>query len=201
MKKLILVILCMLVGFLTVPAAAEPIHDTFWATIDPGGGVVGGGSGFNDGEWYFYENTNWWNEWFYSAPYDPTRWKEIDVYVTLMPTGPGSWADVAVNWSSKLYPDGTGQPPLPYLFEGNPELEAECIVRELVFEGEVLGPIIIELGYPIIIPDYNPEWVSIDIRGANIMVYGLIIHECIPEPGTICLLSLGALALLRKRRA
>ncbi len=46
----------------------------------------------------------------------------------------------------------------------------------------------------------NPPWETIGIEG-DILVDQLAINtECIPEPATICLLGLGALALLRKRR-
>jgi len=48
-------------------------------------------------------------------------------------------------------------------------------------------------------PNPAEEWIA--IKG-NILVDGLVITTtCIPEPATIALLGLGALALLRKRKA
>ena len=53
------------------------------------------------------------------------------------------------------------------------------------------------------VPYYNPEWVSIDVMGnaeGSFLFNGTITHECIPEPATVALLSIGALALLQRRR-
>lgn len=197
-KKLILVSLCVLVASLAVPAKAQPIRDAFFVSFDEHGeATMGGGTGFNGGEWYYYPNTGWYNQWFYDGPLDPDRYKEIDLFMTIMPTVAGAQADVAINWSSDDYENGTGQPPIPPLTIGE---EESWIVREIVFTGEVLLPEVIS--GTLTIPGYNPEWVSIDIRGKNIEIaYGVIVHECIPEPATVCLLGLGALALLRKRTA
>ena len=73
------------------------------------------------------------------------------------------------------------------------------------------------------IPDYNPEWVSIDVRvyaweeiempgplpedppmfewvPMQVNIDGDIWHECVPEPATLALMLFGGLALLRCRR-
>lgn len=213
MKKSILMSLslCVLVALLTGPAAAvpvedisfvDPVEDTFFIQFDGAGELVAsgsGGSGYNGGAWYYYPNTDWWNQWFYDDPFDPDASKLIDVWMTITPTMRGAWADIAINWSTDLYPSNPDSPPLPPL---TPEDEAAWIFRELIFDERVYGPVTISLELPIVIPDYNPEWVSIDIRGANITVTsGVIWHECIPEPATVALLGLGALSLIRRRRA
>jgi hypothetical protein len=108
--------------------------------------------------------------------------------------------DIVINWSSPLFPPSgpDGRPPLPDDFINDPALEAEWIVRELVFGNET--PDSTDVVGSIIIPDYNPEWVSIDIRGVGVDIQGTIVHECIPEPATMVLLGLGVLTLLRRRK-
>ncbi len=178
-----------------------PITDTFWVEVGENGVIGGGGSGFNGGEWYYYENTDWWNVWFYDHPYDPTRWKKIDIAFTIAPLDLAldSWAEVTYNWSTPFYPPNPGEPPLP---DGLPlELENEWIMRAdpSIFVGELSGDPICIID-SIIIPDYNPEWISVDIRGFNFVLDGCITHECIPEPATMSLLVLGGIGALIKRR-
>jgi len=182
---------------------AEMIYDSFYLELDEYGRFVeGGGTGYpvngaGRGEWYSYPPQYWslWNQWFYDHPYDPDLWKKIDLFIAIAGTGPDAWAEISVNWSSDLYPNGTGQPPLPPL---DPTVENDWIIRELIFyEKDIL---IVNVEKSVTIPHYNPEWVSIGIRGRNINTFGWFGHECIPEPYTISLLALGGLALLRKRR-
>jgi len=196
-EKLVLMSLCVLTALLVTQADAT-LYDTFYIKFDSSGKfVVGGGSGYDgtgdgNGDWYYYPNTDWWNEWFYDHPYDPTRWKEIEVFITVVSLDEQttSTADIVVNWSSDLYPGGTGTPPLPPL---DPAVEAEWIVRtQPLFTGPLdTEPLVIEK--TIIIEDYNPEWVSIDIRGTDIIAYGMITHYCVPEPTTLALLGIGGL--------
>jgi hypothetical protein len=61
-----------------------------------------------------------------------------------------------------------------------------------------------------VIPDFNPEWVSIDVRviawqtdpaGGGIMplsvtLSGDVIHRCVPEPGTLVLLLTAGIGLV-----
>lgn len=179
----------------------QAVEDTYWVTIDMGGGVVeGGGSGYGDGEWYEYTpGTGWINQWFYNAPFDWDRWKLIHVTMDIVPYWPGAYAEVTVNWStpewSEQVPPPTG-PPLPGVDE------ALYIIRmePYLFEGDVSTTVHINVDN-IIIPDYNPEWVSIDVRGYGFGIEnGYIWHECIPEPGSMALIGIGLLALTRRKK-
>jgi len=200
-----MVCLFAIAAVLVCTGSAVAVVDTFEVEVDPNGDVVSSsGSGYNGGEWYYYENTNWWNVWFDNAPFDPDRWKEIDVSFSIVRVDPGldAWAEVTYNWSTPEWSMVlTNEPPLPPMASGDEDM---FIVRAdpFIFEGEPLdwtyGSNFVEDS--VIIPDYNPQWVSIDIRGYNFeIVDGVIDHRCVPEPATLSLLALGGLALLRRR--
>jgi PEP-CTERM motif-containing protein len=161
--------------------------------------------------WFYYGNAPgnpFWNQWWYDDPPTWDRWKEITYDITieswpLDPQSPPPEADrviVALNWSNMEYPE-TGQPGPP------PNADQEwAIERKLIFDGPVSSGDVVQFSsdVPFIIPDYNPEWVSIDVwveymnpEPVNrIEIFGGIKHECIPEPSTLCLLAAGALGLL-----
>jgi hypothetical protein len=175
-------------------------------------GVAGGGSGWNNGQWIEYPNSGasgpaWHNQWFYNDPLDHNRFKEIFWDILLQPVTPGDSGDVvevAINWSNDLYPDGSGAPP-------DPSAAGEAfIVREVLGAFFVDGDVPIKrlegIDPPFVIPDYNPEWVSIDVRmlqqlsDLGVRITGEMCHECVPEPATMSLLAVGGLAMLRRRR-
>ena len=193
--------------------------------------MEGGGTGWNDGQWIEYPDPPdggepWYNQWFYNDPPDPERWKEVYWDITVEPqdpTDPG--VEVAINWSTVGDPDGTTDG-FPETGPGGPPPMAdqeEFIERAIIWPGVAGIPGEVEVdpdtgvihlknrpedGTPFIIPDYNPEWISIDIRfadgttlGEGAFIDGEIWHECVPEPATMSLLALGGLtAVLRKRR-
>ena len=189
--------------------------DTFGIELaNDGSFVQGGGSGYADGTWYQYP-TEWWNQWFYDDPYQPSPWyKEIQIWpasICNVDVEQDSYAEIAVNWSTpewSLEGNPPGEPRVPPLPGVD---ESRYIVRETfhIYEHEADGFEVCEswpMGFhwDFLVPDYNPEWVSIDVRGYNftIMQDGdwSIWHRCIPEPSTAGLLGVGAVALLRRRR-
>lgn len=200
------IVLC---GF-SVPALAA--FDTFFATVDQDGIVQGGGTGFMGGTWFYYPATNWWNQWFYNAPFDPTRWKIIDLEFVLTPVAPQgnqpaeipqSWAVVTINWSTAAWPEqGLDRPPLPDDVAQAPWYEGRYIARApALFANALLEQVGISEHFEIL--PFNPEWVSIDIRGANFTIEGWIEHVCVPVPSTLLLLASGAVGLgfLKRRRS
>lgn len=150
--------------------------DVFNIAFDATGWMIeGGGSGYNGGTFYYYPNTEWWNEWYYDGVLDLTRAKNVLLTVNITPIGSDADVTVAINYSSPDYPPGTGVPPIPPI---SPEDEANWIVRDVVFVGQDLtGPVTQTFLHQII--DFNPEWVSIDVMGKDVVIEGDICHVCL----------------------
>jgi hypothetical protein len=155
----------------------DPITNWAVVAIRPDGeyDVGEGDDAYGDG-WYYYENTDWWNIWFYDHPFDPTRMKHLWMNGSVVPwEGGPAWVEVAFNWSTPEWPPGE-PPPIPPL---DPVEEEQYIQRETIFAGELTGPVPIEAFFEIL--DYNPEWVSIDVRGYNFVFDGELTHQCLPR--------------------
>ena len=176
-----------LAGYSGVTAGPGPVHthqgedgwdhhDMFHIRFDATGWMIeGGGTGYDGGTFYYYPNTEWWNEWYYDGLLDLSRAKMVMVTFTIIPEGPDADATVAINYSSPDYPPGTGQPPIPPI---SPEDEGNWIVRDTVFAAQDLtAPVTQTVLHHII--DFNPEWVSIDVMGANVTIEGSIYHVCL----------------------
>ncbi len=164
-------------------APPDPIINGYLIAIDPLGVFLNGFGEDAYGEgWYYYPNTGWWNVWFYDHPFDPTRMKEFFAWANILPVIPGtpSMIEIAINWSTPEWPPGL-PPPVPPL---DPVEEQMSIGRETFyfFEG-ILEPGGPPAEFDFVIPNYNPEWVSMDVRGSNFVIDGVIEHTCLPQGG------------------
>jgi hypothetical protein len=184
-------------------ALAAPRTDNFNISVAPDGSVLsGGGSGFDNGTWFEYPDTGWLNQWFYDHPFDPSRWKEIHIEFDAAALTPGAAGslDFAVNWSTpdwNAVPGHETTPPIP----GFPGFfEGIHIERFIFLDADQPDPMPIHYTFDYIISGYNPEWVSIDVRGFNFEITnGVIIHDCVPAPAAAAPLAI-ALALNARRR-
>jgi hypothetical protein len=156
-------------------SSSDPITNHFYGALNANGGLAwGGGSDYYGQGWYEYPS-GWWNIWFYDHPFDSTRYKEIHVEFRAYPmeSGQPAWLEFALNWSTDWWwieMGGNIGPPLPG------EDEEMFIGRHTLFVDSIFDGYY-EFDY--VIPYYNPEYVSIDIQGYNVVVdSGIIIHEC-----------------------
>ena len=156
--------------------------DDFIATMLGGHVVLGGGSGYGDGTWYSYPLYGWYNQWYYDHPFDPDRRKTVSLQFDVDAAIPGGYLEVAVNWSMPTWPSGQSQPPLPNLLP--PGSEDELVGREIVYTNSGVSETGVHVDFEIV--EYNPEWVSIDIRDLSgspgaFEISGTIVHDCLPK--------------------
>lgn len=185
----LLAVVVIVVGW-AVTAEAVPTADDFKITMDGQNALVsGGGSGWNSGQWVSYPDTGWWNQWFYDGKPDPNRWKRIDYDFDIVPLAGALGGDVTVviNYSTLQYQEtgSTGEPPVPPF---SPGMEPVLINRQRVAYQGAIPDTVTQVTGGFDIPDYNPEWISIDVRTADgeavdtVTVEGDIWHECLPKP-------------------
>jgi|GEM_PF-1382999 len=161
--------------------------EDFSVTVDENGLVEdASGTGWNDNSWYIYPNFEWTNIWFYDHPVDQNRRKIINGNMLVEPRNPGQFSYVEIVWNYST-PDWPGwpevdQPPLPEDVI-DPITEELMIVRTeplfTPYQGFIFEPIPIEVPHEI--QDFNPEWLSIDIRGYNYVLSGNFEHTCWKE--------------------
>jgi hypothetical protein len=143
-----------------------PRCNWFDVWFDPVGNPHDSGSTNYYGQgWYRYEY--WWNMWFYNNPF-VTNPKHVWLEFNVDPAGSDPYVEFAINWSTDLwYYEGVpGRPPLP----GDDET---LYIGRQTFPVS-MGPNTIDFW----IPDYNPEWVSIDFVATDVVINGWIWHEC-----------------------
>ncbi len=158
--------------------------DSFVVAIDQDGLVeYSEGTGWNNSTWFVYPNFDWTNVWFYDHPMDQNRRKIISGNMVVEPRDSEqlSYVEIVWNYSTPEWPGWPeiAQPPLPEDFINNPDLEDQMIVRtDPLYSNELIisEPFFIEVPYEIM--DFNPEWLSIDIRGYNYQLSGNFEHTC-----------------------
>lgn len=161
-----------------------PVTNDYFITIGPANQFIGGGgTGFYGNGWYYYPDTDWWNIWFYDHPFTYERFKEIHIEFDVFPIGEPNFFEFAVNWSTDEWSLNGNPPPDPRV-PPLPGVDENLFIGWHTFHA---GPV--EPGhhiYDFTIPDYNPEWVSIDVRGENFEIpNGFIVHACIGEPQSL----------------
>jgi hypothetical protein len=150
--------------------------------------VEGGGHGYNNGTWYNYPQTGWYRQWYYNEPYSTDRegYLKYEVYIKAIDPTRLTYAEVNFNWTtpewSKL---GLNRPPLPG-DAATADKEAKYMASRRVYlvDGWYIGTV--EPIYSHIIKEYNPEWISIDVRGSNAYLFRGAMHECRAKPGACC---------------
>ena len=176
MKRKHIALVILVAGALVATSLANAVggakHDDFRALFEGDNWLVDGtGTGWNGGEWIKYDETDWWNQWFYDDPPSRERMKHIDYFFEVVPllidedlTDFQITVEVALNWSNMEFPE-TGDPATnPNARPPMPE-EEWAIEREIIFAEDDFAPgqaFMVEGMYDIW--DYNPEWVSIDMR-------------------------------------
>jgi len=157
------------------------VTNTFFIEFGPDGTPIdaGGTDYYDDGTsingWFYYPNTDWWNIWFYDHPFEPDGYKLYDIYFEWYPTDPYYWIEVSANWTTPDWPSGN-PPPVPPLTPAEENLYIEREYLELYPPGFQM--------FGVLIPDYCPEWVSIDFMGQNFIIEGgYTVHECVSSGG------------------
>ncbi len=160
--------------------SAGPKINNFSISVDPSGTTTSAtGTDFYGDGWYDYPS-NWKNIWFYDHPFDPDRYKEAHIEFDAFVIDPGlpPTLELAINWSTDAWSidqlPSDSAPPLPG------EDEALYIGRQVLLSETTFGG---HYSFDITLPDYNPEWVSIDVRGRNFNIQnGVIVHDCKGDP-------------------
>jgi len=160
--------------------------------------VLGDGDGYARGTWYYYpqaDGAGWWRQWFYNGPCDSNRKGSLDyaVYIKAIDPSLQTLLEVRFNWAT---PDwsalGKRRPPLPSDVSTPNDVSIPDDVSTLDLEAKYMSSRVLHcvdnwfIGTvePIkshTVAEYNPEWVSIDIRGHNAYVYRGAHHSCLPK--------------------
>ncbi|MEN6333297.1 MAG: GEVED domain-containing protein, partial [Phycisphaerales bacterium] len=150
--------------------------------------VDGGGHGYNNGAWYYYPQSGWYRQWYYNEPYSTDRegYLKYEVYIKAVDPSKLTYVEINFNWTTPEWSQlGLNRPPLPSdMTTADKEARYTASRRVYLVDGWYIGTV--EPIYSHIIEEYNPEWISIDIRGRNAYMFRGAMHECRDKPGACC---------------
>jgi len=97
---------------------ASAAEDQFMVDLGRHGKIIrGGGTGFNDGAWYYYPHTGQSVQWFYNGAVNLDNKKVVEVDLTVRVLDPGlgkiGTFEASVNWTRATWPEDQNTPPLP----------------------------------------------------------------------------------------
>ncbi|MCF8370647.1 MAG: T9SS type A sorting domain-containing protein [Bacteroidales bacterium] len=172
----------------TLVDPACPSTNQFWVAMSsnwaPIPSLTGGTNYYPGGTngWFEYAS-EWWNIWFCNLPFDTTAYKTIHVEFNVSVYQPGLpfYLKFALNYTKPAWDMvNTIMPPLP----SNPTVvvnENQYIYREVLVNSNSASALGFH-SYDIVIPNYCPGWVSIDVQGFNYKIEnGIINHVCLQE--------------------
>lgn len=171
MRTLGVILAVVLLTAVAWPQAAWAEFDEWEVQFTPPDAIDGWSTGYTDtsGAWFSYV-TGWWNAWFYNGPLILNSGKTIIVTFTEVV----GQVEFTINWSSDAWDDET-LPPI-YLSAVEESLYVRRMEPSVTLDYTVPPPIELEL------IDYNPAWVSIDVRIMDpqqpFTVRGTIEHWC-----------------------
>ena len=206
-----------MVAFVTGTATASEVrHGIFQIEFVPGQTEPRSDPALNDGfqqTWFYYPPPSngtslasvqplpWWNEWWYNDPFIQPGGKWVDINFQWQPIDPGQPTDfhVTINWTNGGWRN-QGTPPIGG--QGyDPELYIERLTPWVVHSDPGLPGGSFDTGIYWLPIDYNPVWVSVDVRGNNVLISnGTIDHQCVPIPGAVLLFGSGLAGLAAFRR-
>lgn len=153
--------------------------------LDAGGDpILGDGDG--DG-WHYYPTSGYHRMWFYNGPYSAARKGVLNYHVYIEPVDLNTPAsvDMRFNWTTPQWSQlDVGRPPLPDDVQTSAQ-EEQYMAGEHLYTVpgsffETIEPITSHT-----VEAYNPEWVSIDIKGRNVYVFRGAFHECLPKGSVV----------------
>jgi hypothetical protein len=143
----------------------------------------GDGQGYGAGTWYSYPATGWYRQWFYNQPYDAAGKGHLqyDVYIRAIDTTKPTTVEINVNWTTPQWSQlNAKQPPLPKDAPTALQETQYMLSRGLYrVDNQTIKPA--TQSFTFTVDQYNPQWVSIDIRGQNAYVYGGVIRQSVTQ--------------------
>lgn len=162
---------------LTVNEIGNDVFDAniFDSTNSSGVSWLDCGTGYNDGQWYRYPDSGWWNVWFGNGDFDldePDMMNCSAIIGRIDPDIPGN-VTIVLGYSTDLWSDlSFDRPPLPDDIN-NPDEEADYIYRKIaepLYDGPVTEQLSLE---DILTSDYNPQYNCVCVQGENVeIVFG-----------------------------